>query len=128
MTARSNDGKLPWAAFHALSCTARHSRSRQYPVAAFFLPLPPLRARLDGGASGVKPGFPDRGRLSDPAPFPNERPRAKQGLGHGDSVEPLPVTGRFAPFKVDWGSCAQWPVGAGAGPDQGGDGQGQDRQ
>ena len=103
MTARSNDGKLPWAAFHALSCTARHSRNRQYPVAAFFLPLPHLRARLDGGASGVKPGFPDRGRLSDPAPLTNERPAVEQGPGHGDSVEPQPVVRRFAPFKVDRG-------------------------
>ena len=101
MTARSHDEKSPWAAFHALSCTARHSGNRQHPVATFFLLLADLRARLAGGAFGLKPRFPHRAGLPDPAPFPRDRPVVKQGPGHGDSVEPQPVAGGFAPFKVD---------------------------
>ena len=35
------------------------------------------------------------------APFPDQRPAVEQGPGHGEGVEPLPITGGFAPLQVD---------------------------
>ena len=71
------------------------------PVATFSLPLPNLRARLDGGAFGLKPRFPHHAGLPDPATLPDERPPVEEGPGHGDGVEPQPVADGFAPFQSD---------------------------
>jgi hypothetical protein len=76
--------------------------SADEPVAALFLPLTKLYACFEGGAFGLKPRFPDRARLSDPAPLPNDGPLIEQGPSHGDDVEAVPVVDRLAPLQVDY--------------------------
>ena len=72
-------------------------------IPAPLLPLAHRRAGLDRGGFGRKPRLPHRTGMADPPPLPHQRPRAKQGRGDEDGIEPLPVAGWLAPLQVDRG-------------------------
>lgn len=72
-------------------------------IASFFLLPADFFTGFNGCNFGVEPSFPNRPRLSDPAPFSDKRPRAKQSLNDSDDVEPLSVISWLSPFEVDCG-------------------------
>lgn len=70
-------------------------------VAPLFLPFTPLLTNGIGFRLSLEPPLPHRARMADPAPRPHHCPRAKQGPGDVDAVEPLLVQHGNSLFKVD---------------------------
>lgn len=91
---------MQWAHFLAKTITA--GRQGRITAPAILDEISPERQRVLEGAGGASRTT--RSRMMNAAPLAHHRPRAKQGPGHDDGVEPLPVAGQLALFQIKRGN------------------------